>query len=127
LREVFNEVRPGIQYLASVDFRSGYWQIVLDTRDRYKTAFTWKGQSWQYTRLPFGLTCAGQIFSRAVSEALETIPDLEGIFVYVDDVLLATPTCLKLHASLVCDFIQASATFWRNPSNSWDEFYRLKG
>ena len=92
LREVFNEVRPGIQYLASVDFRSGYWQIVLDTRDRYKTAFTWKGQTWQYTRLPFGLTCAGQIFSRAVSEALETIPDLEGIFVYVDDVLLATPT-----------------------------------
>lgn len=92
LREVFNEVRPGIMYMASVDYRIGYWQIPLDKRCRHKTAFTWRGLTWQYRRLPFGLSCAWQIFCRCVGQALETITNRDGLYVYIDDVLVATPT-----------------------------------
>ena len=53
-----------------MDLLKGYWQCEIAESDRHKTAFTWEGQTFQYTRLAFGLTSAGAIFSRCVSKAL---------------------------------------------------------
>ena len=51
----FNKIGEGNKYFSTLDLRNGYWQIVIDERDRHKTAFTWKGRCFQYTRLAFGL------------------------------------------------------------------------
>ena len=57
-----------------------------------KTAFTWKGRCFQYTRLAFGLTSAGQIFSRCIAEALDTVASRANISSYIDDNLVHAKT-----------------------------------
>ena len=86
--DLFNRIGNGNQYFSTLDLKSGYWQIVIDDEDRYKTACTWKGRCLQYTRVAFGLTCAGQIFSRCCSEALLTIETKNNIVTYIDDNLV---------------------------------------
>ena len=71
--QLFHKIGEGNKYFATLDLRSGYWQIVIDERDHHKTAFTWKDKCYQYIRLAFGLTSAGQIFSRCVAEVLATV------------------------------------------------------
>lgn len=89
---LFNKIGKGNRYFTSLDLRSGYWQIEIDKRDRYKTAFTWKDQCYQYTRLAFGLTSAGQIFSRCIAEALATVTSRDNISSYIDDNLVHART-----------------------------------
>ena len=88
----FNKIGEGKKYFWTLDLRNGYWQIVIDERDRHKTAFTWKGRCFQYTRLAFGLTSAGQIFSRCITEALDTVASCVNISSYIDDNLVHAKT-----------------------------------
>ena len=88
----FNKIGEGNKYFSTLDLRNGYWQIVIDERDRHKTAFTWKGRCFQYTRLAFGLTSAGQIFSRCIAEALDTVASRANISSYIDDNLVHAKT-----------------------------------
>ena len=104
LRELFDEMRPGNRYLASLDLKSGYWQVEIDPLDRHKTAFSWGGRCYMYRRLPFGLATAGNIFSRCVHEALESLPDLKGVFIYIDDVMIALPNFSDYLAKLSAIF-----------------------
>ena len=89
---LFNKVGNGNKYFASLDLIKGYWQIPIDEEDRYKTAFTWEGRCLQYTVLVMGLTCAGQIFSRCVAEALGTLENKCNIVTYIDDNLVFAKT-----------------------------------
>ena len=89
---LFNRIGNGNKYFATIDFKSGYWQIEIDPKDRHKTAFTWRGKCLQYCKLAFGLTCAGQIFSRCVAEALASVKTKESIVTYVDDNLVFAKT-----------------------------------
>ena len=86
--DLFNRIGNGNQYFATLDLKSGYWQIEIHPEDRHKTAFTWNGRCLQYTKVAFGLTCAGQIFGRCVSEALQTVDMKNNIITYVDDNLV---------------------------------------
>ena len=89
--EVFAKIGPNNRYFSSVDLLSGYWQCKLDPADRHKTAFWWNKVCYQFVRLPFGLSCAGNSFSRQLAEvlrdALQTSPD---IHVYLDDITMAS-------------------------------------
>ena len=87
----FNKIGEGNKYFSTLDLRNGYWQIVIDELDRHKTAFTWKGRCFQYTRLAFGLTSAGQIF-RCIAEALDTVASRANISSYIDDNLVHAKT-----------------------------------
>ena len=81
-------VGTGNKYFASMDLRSGYFQIPIDKADRHKTAFMHQGRCMQFTRLAMGITSAGNIFCRAVGEALATIPDQRNLCTYSDDNLV---------------------------------------
>ena len=69
--EVFRQFKPGDKYFSSMDLFKGYWQCVLAKEDRYKTAFTFEGVTYAFIRLPFGLTTAGNSFSRQLAEVLQ--------------------------------------------------------
>ena len=84
----FQRIKGGNEFFSSLDLKNGYWQIVLKEGCRHKTAFSWQGRDYQFRRLPFGLTSAAQIFSRAVATALNEVSTLENILVYLDDTMV---------------------------------------
>ena len=90
--EMLNSIGVGSKFFGAFDFKSGYWQIGLDSRDRHKTSFCWKGRNYQFTRIPFGLKTSGNIFGRAISIALKDVSQLPDVEVYVDDVFVHSAT-----------------------------------
>ena len=84
----FNQIGRGNKYFSSIDLKSGYWQIPVMESERYKTAFQWQNRTYQFARLPFGLTIAGQIFSRCISTALSEVSNHRNLKTYIDDVLV---------------------------------------
>ena len=97
---LFNKIGEGNKYFASLDLRSGYWQIVIDERDRYKTAFTWRDRYYQYTCLAFGLTSAGLMFFHCIAETLATVASRDKISFYIEDNLVYAKTFKEYMSAL---------------------------
>ena len=83
----------------------GYWQIEINVRDRHKTAFVWRDRCYQYTRLAFDLTSAGQMFSLCIAESLATVESHDNISSYIDDNLVLAMTFDKYIFALEQRFI----------------------
>lgn len=83
------------KYLSSIDLKKAFWQIPLETSSKEKTAFTAPGRGlFQFTVLPFGLHNAAQTQQRLMDRLLG--PELEpNVFVYLDDIIIATDTFEK--------------------------------
>lgn len=79
-------------YLSSIDFSDAYHQVELDEASKLKTAFSVSGKGFfAYSRMPFGLCNSGATLCRLVDRVIGC--DLEPhVFVYMDDVIIATST-----------------------------------
>jgi transposase InsO family protein len=77
------------RYFSTIDLKNGFNQIGLDPESRKYTAFMLMGQQFQYKRIPFGIKPGPKIFQRQISEILR---DVEGISVYIDDILIYAKT-----------------------------------
>ena len=89
------------KFIASIDLKDAYWQVVLEKESRDKTAFTIPGRPlYQFTRMPFGLCNAAQRMCRLMDKI---IPQQlrHKVFVYLDDLLVI--------ASDFDDFLQTLA------------------
>lgn len=92
----------GAQFLSSIDLKSAFWQIPLEASSCEKTAFVIPGRGlFEFVVMPFGLCNAAQTQQKLMDNVLG--PDLDPyIFVYLDDVIIATPTfdqhveCLRI-------------------------------
>lgn len=78
---------------AKFDFTSAYHHVILHPDSRYITAFMTNKGARQFTRLPFGINCAPEIFQRIMDQ---TFGGLEGVIVYLDDLLIYAPDKEKL-------------------------------
>ena len=125
---IFHEIGNENTYFSSLDLKSGYWHLAIDSRDRHKTAFQYKDRTYQFKRVPFGLKNAGDLFNRAVSKAMEGVARRSNYKSYVDDVMVYGKTftayietleqifiaCRKYNMRLSgskCIFLQESAKF----------------
>ena len=98
--QVFAKITPGKKYLTGIDLIKGYWHVMLDPEDRHKTAFTFEGKTYQFCRLPFGLSTAGNTFSRVLAEILQDcLRQSDDISIYLDDI--------TIHSDNFDDFINA--------------------
>lgn len=97
------------RFLSSIDLKSAYWQIPLDSASKEKTSFTVPGRGlFQFTRLPFGLHNAPATWQRFVDQALGH--DVEPhVFIYLDDIILATPDFESHIRLLKCIFERLAA------------------
>ena len=88
----------GKKYYSSFDFSAWFQQFEIAQEDRDKVAFIIPGdnltppQIYQWKRMCFGLLNAGYWSQRQLQEALEKFKGCEGIYPFVDDVVIASDT-----------------------------------
>ena len=75
----------GSTVFTSLDAASGFWQIPLHEESRILTTFITPFGRYCFTRLPFGINIAPEIFQRKMHELLD---GLEGVAGYMDDVIV---------------------------------------
>jgi hypothetical protein len=68
------------------DMKSGFWQIQIDPKDRYKTAFTVPFGQYEWNVMPFGLKNAPSEFQRIMNDSFNAHSKF--CIVYIDDVLI---------------------------------------
>jgi len=66
--------------------KSGFWQIQIDEKDRYKTAFTVPFGHYEWNVMPFGLKNAHREFQNIINDIFTLFTDFS--IVYIDDVLI---------------------------------------
>ena len=71
-----------------LDLTKGYYQVPVAKGDIPKTAVITPFGLFEWIRMPFGLRNAGCTFQRMMDQILGDIPHC---FVYVDDLLIASP------------------------------------
>uniref|UniRef100_A0A914DQ94 RNA-directed DNA polymerase n=1 Tax=Acrobeloides nanus TaxID=290746 RepID=A0A914DQ94_9BILA len=79
------------QYFSSLDLMSGYWQIAMDPDSVELTAFPAMNGLFEFVVMPFGLTNAVATFERFMERVMDGLLN-DSIYVYLDDVLVASET-----------------------------------
>ena len=72
-------------YFSKVDLEGAYLQLKLNEKSKKLTTINTPWGLFQYNRLPFGVKSAPAIFQTAM---LKIVSGLEGILVYLDDILV---------------------------------------
>ena len=83
----FTSELSGKSIFSKIDLLKGYHQIPVADADVAKTAVITPFGLYVFPRTPFGLKNAGQDFQRLMDEILG---DLPRVFVYIDDILIAS-------------------------------------
>ena len=88
----------GKKLYCTFDFSAWFHQFELDEEDRDKVAFLVPGdnmtppQIYRYRRVAMGLLNSTYHCQRSLQEALERFPGCQGIYPFVDDVVIAADT-----------------------------------
>jgi hypothetical protein len=78
----------GCKLFSKLHLRKGYLQVPVAAEDVAKTAIITPFGLFEFTRMPFGLRNAGMTFQRLMDSVLGGLPFA---FVYLDDILIASP------------------------------------
>ena len=84
LQDIFHNMN-GSAVFTSLDAASGYWQMPLDENSSKLTTFITPFGRYRFTRVPFGISIASEIYQREMSRILR---GLDGIEVYQDDIII---------------------------------------
>ena len=75
----------GVKKFSKLDSNSGFWQIPLAKQSRPLTTFITLFGRFQFNKLPFGISCAPELFQKHMSTMLS---GLQGVLCLMDDVLV---------------------------------------
>ncbi|XP_044005925.1 uncharacterized protein K02A2.6-like [Aphidius gifuensis] len=79
----------GMKIFSVLDMRNGFWQVKLDEKSADMCTFNTPFGRYRFLKLPFGICSAPEVFQKRV---LPTFGDIEGVFVVVDDLIIAAKT-----------------------------------
>ena len=82
----------GCKIFSKLDLIKGYYQVPMAPEDIEKTAVVTQFGLFEFLVIPFGLINSGCTFQRLMDEVLGDLPHS---FVYVDDVLIASPDAVS--------------------------------
>lgn len=85
LSHVHLGLRQG-DWMAFLDLKDAYWHVPIHPRFRRFLAFQAGSETWQFTRLPFGLSIAPRVFTRLSMVVAQQMAE-KGIkcLMYLDD------------------------------------------
>ena len=83
----FNTRLAGAKIFSKIDLIRGYHQIPMAEDSIAKTAIATSFGLWEFLRMPFGLKNAAQTFQRLMDSIFQ---HLDFVFVYLDDILVAS-------------------------------------
>lgn len=75
----------GSCFFSVLDANSGFWMIQIDDESADLCTFSTPFGRYQFTRLPYGINCASEVFHGKMRQLLE---DLEGVDSFVDDIIV---------------------------------------
>ncbi|XP_050093846.1 uncharacterized protein LOC126576581 [Anopheles aquasalis] len=84
----FTSRLSGMRVFSKIDLRKAFHQVPINPPDIPKTAITTPFGLFEFTHMTFGLCNAAQTFQRLIDEVLQ---GLEYVFVYIDDIIVASP------------------------------------
>ncbi|GBG73923.1 hypothetical protein CBR_g17638 [Chara braunii] len=81
----------GAKYFSKLDLKSGYHQLEIHPRDRYKTAFKTRYGHFEWVVMPFGLTNAPATFQAAMIMEFRNMLD-RFVLIHLDNILVYSRT-----------------------------------
>ncbi len=81
----------GAKFFSTLDLLSGYWQIEIEEKHKYKTAFICEYGLYEFNRMPFGLCNAPGTFQREMNNVLQDVL-YDFVLVYLDDIIVFSKT-----------------------------------
>ena len=69
----------GATHFSILDARSGYWQVKIDEESSKLCTFNTPWGKYRWTRLPFGLTCSGDVFQEKMDYTFGKLKGVSGI------------------------------------------------
>lgn len=97
-RDEITSDMAGAKYFSKLDASQGFWQLKLhEDSTKYCTFSTPYGR-YSFQRLPFGICSAPEVYHRAMEHMIEGV---EGIHVYMDDIVLWGTTLQQRNERLI--------------------------
>lgn len=77
------------KFFGKIDLKSGYWQVLIDEKDKEKTAFACHKGLFHFNVMPFGISTAPSIFQELANIVLE---GCNFATAYLDDIIIFSKT-----------------------------------
>lgn len=108
IKETFT-LLSGSKWFTVLDLKSGYYQLEVEPADRPKTAFTTLFGTWQFRRMPRGLTNSPATFQRTMEKVMEGI-NLQEVIAFLDDLIIFSSS-LEEHEDRVMKVLKRITEF----------------
>jgi hypothetical protein len=80
--DVFDQLGR-VKYFSKIDLRSGYYQLMIQSKDMSKIAFVTRYGQYEFTVMPFGLTNAPAYFMNLMNKVfMEELDKFVIVFIY---------------------------------------------
>lgn len=85
------EYLDGKSCFSVLDLKMGFHQVKMEEKSIKYTSFVTPFGQYEFTCMPFGLKNGPSVFQRFITFILRDMIENKEVFVYMDDILLATP------------------------------------